>query len=131
MKEEAMNKLTIPLLVIILVILSGCVSMTQTTDNYVATIEVAKENAVKIAKISDFQTCFIRTCLGSQIDELSHKITTTLDDIDRLMKKIGTDYDNMTDCQKGKVLALWTRLITLGVLDMVKAINPGILTGLL
>ena len=126
-----MNKLATPLLVTILIILSGCVSATQTTDNYVANIETAKENAVKIAKILEFKTCFIRTCLGSQIDEMSHKIVTTLDDIDRLMKKIGTDYDNMTDCQKGKILALWTRLVTLGILDIVKAIDPGVLAGLL
>lgn len=114
---------------------AGCASMSQTMsqamDKYIASVELGKENAIKLAKISAFKTCFIRTYLGSDINNLSYKIVGTLDAIDKLMKEIGVDYDKMTDCQKGKVLALWSRLITLGILEIVESINPGVLGALL
>ena len=117
------------LFMIILLCCIGC-TMSQTTDDYVASIEVAKKNAIKIATISEFQTCFIRACLGSHIDQVPHEMVVTLDAIDKLLEKI-EDIENMTDCEKGKILGLWTRLVTLGLLEIVEAINPEILAGLL
>ena len=124
-----MKKLT-KILPIIFIFLCGCASMSQTTDDYVTGIEVAKENAIKIATISEFQTCFVRACLGSHIDQVPHEMVVTLDAIDKLLEKI-KDVENMTDCEKGKILGLWTRLVTLGLLEIVEAINPGVLAGLL
>jgi hypothetical protein len=100
-------------------------------DEYVISVEGAKENAVKLAQISEFKTCFIRTCLGNDIDELSYKMVVTLDEIDLLMKEIGTDYSLMTDCQKGQMSGLWTRLVVLGILEVIEEINPGMLAKLL
>lgn len=109
----------------------GCATMSQTTDDYTTSIEIAKENAIKIATISEFKTCFIRACLGSHIDKLPHEMVIALDKIDQLLEEIGTDYSSMTDCQKGQILGLWTRLMALGVLEIVEKINPGALVGLL
>lgn len=125
-----MKKLYLSIIIILLCCV-GCATMTQTADDYIANIELAKKNAVKLAQISEFQTCFIRTILGSDINELPYKMVVTLDAIDKLMKEIGIDYDKMTDCQKGKVLALWSRLITLGILEIIDEINPGALVRLL
>lgn len=118
------------LFMVILLCCAGCASMSQTTDDYVAGIETAKENAIKIATISEFQTCFVRACLGSHIDQVPCEMVKTLDEIDQLMKGI-KDFNLMDDCQKGKILGLWTRLVTLGILEIVEAINPGVLGKLL
>ena len=128
-----MKKLSLSIMFIILYC-AGCASIPDTsiwTDEYIANIEIAKENAVKIATISEFKTCFIRACLGCHIDKLPHEMVVVLDDIDKLLEKIGMDYDMMTDCQKGQILGLWTRLIALGILEIVEEINPGVLAGLL
>ena len=121
------------LLILITLCCIGCASTydsVRVTDEYIVSIEVAKENAIKIASVSEFKTCFIRACLGSHIDKLPYEMIVTLDGIDRLMKEVG-EVANMTDCQKGQILGLWTRLVTLGVLEVVAEINPGILTGIL
>lgn len=127
---------------IIMIFLIGCTSMHNTNlpaiqqaglmiDEYAINIETAKENAAKIAVLSEFKTCFIRACLGSHIEKLPHEMVMTLDKIDLLLAEIGGDYDLMTDCQKGQMSGLWTRLIALGVLEIVEEINPGALAGLL
>lgn len=119
-------------IVLIAMCFCGCASTPNPwTDEYVAGIEVAKENAVKLATISEFKTCFIRTVLGTDINQLPHKMVITLGEIDELLEEIGDDHTRMTDCQKGQILALWTRLVTLGVLEIVEEINPGILGKLL
>ena len=100
-------------------------------DEYTISIEATKENATKIATFSEFKTCFIRACLGSHIEKLPHEMVITLDKIDLLLEEIGRDYSLMTDCQKGQILGLWTRLTTLGILEFVEAINPGVLAKLL
>lgn len=124
-----MKKLSV-LIILIISCCIGCATMSQTTDDYVAGVEIAKENAVKIAMVSEFKTCFIRSCLGSYINQLSSEMVKTLDEIDQLMEGI-EDYSLMTDCQKGQILGLWARLVTLGVLGIVEKINPGVLVGLL
>lgn len=110
----------------------GCASSMNPSvwaDNYISSIEMAKESAVKLAVVSEFQTCFVRAMLGSHINKLPYEIIATLNAIDKLMEEI--IIENITDCQKGQVLGLWTRLITLGVLESIEKINPGILAGLL
>ena len=124
-----MKKLSV-LIILILSCCISCATMSQTTDDYVAGVEIVKENAVKIAMVSEFKTCFIRSCLGSHINQLSSEMVKTLDEIDQLMAGI-EDCNLMTDCQKGQILGLWTRLVTLGVLEIVEKINPGVLVGLL
>jgi hypothetical protein len=98
-------------LVIMVMFLVGCTSMHDTSnlviDEYVISIEEAKENAVKLAALSEFKTCFIRAALGSHIEKF------------------------MTDCQKGQMSGLWTRLVVLGILEIIADINPAALTGLL
>ncbi len=126
-----MKKKLIGLGMVVVFLLCGCASMSQTTDDYIVNIEIAKENAVKIATISEFKTCFIRACLGGHIDKLPYEMVITLGAIDELLKEIGVDYDAMTDCQKGQILGLWTRLGTLGFLEIVEEINPGVLADLL
>lgn len=129
-----MNKTKYFLILIIFLIIPLCTSCATTveiTDEYIANIETAKESAVKIATISEFKTCFIRACLGSYIDKLPYEIVRTLDDIDLLLKTIGADYSLITDCQRGQMLGLWTRLVTLGTLEIIEDINPGSLAGLL
>lgn len=124
---------------IIALFLIGCTPMHNTSnstiDEYVANIEEAKKNAAKLATLSEFKTCFIRACLGSHIEKLPYEMVMTLDAIDKLLEKIGEDSDSMTDsmtdCQKGQILGLWTRLVALGILEAVEEINPGILVGLL
>ena len=101
------------------------------TDEYITNIETTTNTAVKIAEISEFKTCFIRAVLGTDINQLPHEMVITLDEIDRLLEEIGDDYNLMTDCQKGQILALWTRLVTLGVLEIIEGINPGVLGKLL
>jgi hypothetical protein len=122
-------------LVIMVMFLVGCTSMHDTSnlviDEYVISIEEAKENAVKLAALSEFKTCFIRAALGSHIEKLPYEMIAALDKIDLLLVEIGEDYDFMTDCQKGQMSGLWTRLVVLGILEIIADINPAALTGLL
>ena len=114
--------------------LCGCTSMHNANliiDEYAINIEIAKENAIKLATFSEFKTCFIRAALGSHIEKLPYEMVLTLDKIDLLVVEIGGDYDLMTDCQKGQMLGLWTRLVALGILEVVEKINPGVLGTLL
>lgn len=105
--------------------------MTDATDRYIANLEIAKENAAKLAKVSEFKTCFIRACLGSHIDKLPYEMIVTLDSIDFLLVEIGADQENMTDCQKGQMAGLWIRLASLGILEIIAEINPEMIVGLL
>ena len=128
---KKINRLSI---VLIFVAFCGCTSAHNPSalmNDYVSGIEMAKENAVKLATISEFKTCFIRSALGNHIKQLLYEMVVTLDEIDQLLKEIGIDYKLMTDCQKGQILGLWTRLVALGILEIVEEINPGVLVGLL
>ena len=125
-----MKKISIVLMVIFLV---GCTSMHSTgvIDEYATNIEEAKENVVKLATLSEFKTCFIRACLGSHINQIPYEMVIALDEIDNLLAEIGDDYSLMNDCQKGQILGLWSRLVVLGILEIIEDINPGLLVGLL
>lgn len=132
-----MKYLKLFLIVIVFLSCNSCIqnhnniiSSTKLVDEYIINLEVAKENALKLAKISKFKTCFIRACLGNHLDKLPYEMVLTLDEIDALMKEIGVGFD-MNDCQKGQLIGLWVRLVALGILEVISDINPAILVGLL
>lgn len=137
MTKEEMKHLKLFLIVFVFLSCSSCIqnheniiSHTEMMDEYVITFEAAKENALKLAKVSEFKTCFIRACLGSHIDKLPYEMVLTLNEIDALINEIGDSFD-MNDCQKGQLAGLWIRLVALGILEAVAEINPSVLAGLL
>ena len=115
-----MKKLSIIFLCFIFL---GCVGHTsKLTKNYEGFMKQADELAQVLCEHSEFSTCYWQAALGDDINKLPAEALNILDEIEQTVK--GKTADELTECEKGKLLGLWQRFTYLVGKDIIERVVP-------
>ena len=101
----------------------GCAGhMGKFIKNYDAFMKQANELAVVLCSHSEFSTCYWKAALGSDINKLPAEALNILSEIEQTVK--GKTADELTECEKGKLLGLWQRFTYLVGKDIIERVVP-------
>ena len=101
----------------------GCAGhMGKLTKNYNDFMKQADELAVVLCSHSEFSTCYWQAALGDDINKLPAEALNILDEIEQTVK--GKTADELTECEKGKLLGLWQRFTYLVGKDIIEKVVP-------
>ena len=115
-----MKKLSIILFCFMLL---GCVGhMGKLTRNYEDFMKQADELAVVLCSHSEFSTCYWQAALGDDINKLPAEALNILNEIEQTVKD--KTAEELTECEKGKLLGLWQRFGSLVGKDIIEKVVP-------
>jgi len=115
-----MRKLSIIFLCLIFL---GCAGhMGKLTKNYNDFMKQADELAIVLCSHSKFSACYWQAALGDDINKLPAEALNILDEIEQTVK--GKTADELTECEKGKLLGLWQRFTYLVGKDIIEKVVP-------
>jgi len=101
----------------------GCAGHTgKFTRNYNDFMKQADELAQVLCKHSEFSSCYWQTALGDDINKLPAEALNILDEIEQIVK--GKTANELTECEKGKLLGLWQRFSYLVGKDIIEKVVP-------
>ena len=101
----------------------GCAGhMSKLTKNYDAFMKQADESATTLCSHSEFSACYWRAALGEDINKLPAEALDILDEIEQTVKD--KTADELTACERGKLLGLWQRFTYLVSEDIAKKLVP-------
>jgi len=86
---------------------SNTIKFPKVTKNYEKVMKQADDLAKVLAKYSAFSVCFWKNVLGEDMNRLSYNSIQCLNEIEKIMKN--KDYKDLTECEKGTILACWLR----------------------
>ena len=112
------------LFLLFLLILSSCASH-HALDIHKSSqvIDTAMQQADELAKVlckhSAFSVCFWKNLLGEDlISQLPHGAYEALETIEKTIK--GKRYEDLTECEKGTILACWLRFTGMLTAEMIE-----------
>ena len=115
-----MKKLSIIFLCFIFL---GCAGhMGKLTKNYEGFMKQADELAQVLCEHSEFSTCYWQAALGNDINKLPIEALNILNEIEQITKD--KTADELTECEKGKLLGLWQRFGSLVGKDIIERVVP-------
>ncbi|MHA1396105.1 MAG: hypothetical protein ACTSSF_00045 [Candidatus Heimdallarchaeaceae archaeon] len=101
----------------------GCAGHTgKLVKNYDDFMKQANELAIVLCTHSEFSTCYWQAALGDDINKLPAEALNILDEIEQTVK--GKTVDELTECEKGKLLGLWQRFTYLVGKDIIEKVVP-------
>jgi len=101
----------------------GCAGhMGKLTKNYNDFMKQADELAIVLCSHSEFSACYWQAALGNDINKLPAEALNILNEIEQTVK--GKTADELTECEKGKLLGLWQRFSYLVGKDIIERIVP-------
>jgi len=101
----------------------GCAGhMGKLIKNYDDFMRQADELAIVLCTHSEFSTCYWQAALGDDINKLPAEALNILDEIEQTVK--GKTADELTECEKGKLLGLWQRFGSLVSKDIIERVVP-------
>jgi len=101
----------------------GCVGHTgKLIKNYEDFMKQADELAVVLCSHSEFSACYWQTALGDDINKLPAEALNILNEIEQIVR--GKTADELTECEKGKLLGLWQRFTYLVGKDVIEKVVP-------
>jgi len=101
----------------------GCAGhMGKLTKNYNDFMKQADELAQILCKHSEFSTCYWQAALGDDINKLPTEALNILNEIEQIVR--GKTADELTECEKGKLLGLWQRFTYLVGKDVIEKVVP-------
>ena len=119
------SKIFVPILVCLLLSLPlSCIShnsfnLNQSIEFYNNTMQQADELAKVLCEHSAFSVCFWRNLLGEDvISQLPHGAYEALETIEKTIE--GKRYEDLTECEKGTILACWLRFTGMLTAEMMK-----------
>jgi len=130
LKGKLEMKAKILLLVgIVLVFLSGCAQLRETTINIseedIKNVEMAREVAGNYLKTWQLQSGFIRGSLGDRVNELPANVVSAMDELDQLAEQYQAgDPNDFTDYNLGLSLGLRVRMLSSIVAEALKFYMP-------
>ena len=86
---------------------SNTIKVPKIDKSYEKVMKQADDLAKILAKYSAFSICFWKNALGEDINKLSYSSIQCLNKIEKIMKN--KDYKDLTECEKGTILACWLR----------------------
>jgi len=82
----------------------------------------AEALAEVLCKHSEFSVCYWEAVLGDDINKLPAEALNILSEIEQITK--GKSVEDLTECEKGKLLGLWKRFAYLVSKDVIKRVVP-------
>ena len=115
-----MKKLSIIFLCFILLGCAGHIG--KLTKNYDNFMRQADELAIVLCSHSEFSTCYWQAALGDDINKMPAEALNILNEIEQTVKN--KTADELTECEKGKLLGLWQRFGSLVGKDIIERVVP-------
>ena len=112
------------MLVFLFLLPLSCIShnsfnLNQSIEFYNNTMQQADELAKVLCEHSAFSVCFWRNLLGEDvISQLPHGAYEALETIEKTIE--GKRYEDLTECEKGTILACWLRFTGMLTAEMMK-----------
>ncbi len=103
--------------------LTGCAAqMKGLTKSYDKFMKQADRLAVVLCEHSEFSVCYWEAALGNDAGKLPVEAMEILGEIETIVK--GRKAEDLTECEKGKLLGLWQRFGQLVGEDVIKQVVP-------
>jgi len=116
-------KLAILCAVLCVLLLVGCAArMKGLTRSYDKFMKQADKLAAVLCSHSEFSVCYWQAALGDDISKMPAEAMEILNEIETTIK--GRKAEDLTECEKGKLLGLWQRFAYLAGKDVIKRVVP-------
>ncbi|RLC80634.1 MAG: hypothetical protein DRJ03_21280 [Chloroflexi bacterium] len=116
-------KLAILCAVLCILLLVGCAArMKGLTKSYNKFMKQADKLAAVLCSHSEFSVCYWQAALGDDISKMPAEAMEILNEIELTVK--GKKVEDLTECEKGKLLGLWQRFGQLVGKDVIKRVVP-------
>ena len=110
-------------LVLCVSLLVGCATrMRGLTRNYDKFMRRADELAAVLCSHSEFSVCYWQAALGDDISKMPAEAMEILNEIELTVK--GRKVEDLTECEKGRLLGLWQRFGQLVSKDVIERVVP-------
>ena len=110
-------------LLLCVLLLVGCAAhMRSFTRSYDRFMKQADRLAAVLCSHSEFSVCYWKAALGEDIGKMPAEAMEILEEIEQTIK--GREVEDLTECEKGKLLGLWQRFGQLVSKDIIKRIVP-------
>ena len=110
-------------LLLCVLLLVGCAAhMRSFTRSYDRFMKQADRLAAVLCSHSEFSVCYWKAALGEDIGKMPAEAMEILEEIERTIK--GRKVEDLTECEKGKLLGLWQRFGQLVGKDVIKRVVP-------
>lgn len=104
-------------------LLVGCAArMKGLTKDYDKFMRQADKLAAALCEHSEFSVCYWQAALGSDIGRMPVEAIEILNEIEQIVK--GRKVEDLTECEKGKLLGLWQRFGSLVGKDVIERVVP-------
>ncbi|RLI43725.1 hypothetical protein DRO59_00140 [Candidatus Bathyarchaeota archaeon] len=117
-------KKRVVILLLLCSIVWGCaeVNLRKCSRSYDKFMNQAEALAEVLCKHSEFSVCYWEAVLGDDINKLPAEALNILSEIEQITK--GKSVEDLTECEKGKLLGLWKRFAYLVSKDVIKRVVP-------
>jgi len=110
-------------LLLCVVLLVGCAArMKGLTKSYDKFMKQADRLAAVLCSHSEFSVCYWKAALGDDVSKMPAEAMEILSEIETTIK--GRKVEDLTECEKGKLLGLWQRFAYLVGKDVIKRVVP-------
>ena len=111
-------------LLLCVVLLVGCAAarMKGLTKSYDKFMKQADRLAAVLCSHSEFSVCYWKAALGDDVSKMPVEAMEILSEIETTIK--GRKVEDLTECEKGKLLGLWQRFAYLVGKDVIKRVVP-------
>jgi len=92
------------------------------TKSYDKFMKQADKLAAVLCSHSEFSVCYWKSALGQDIGKMPAEAMEILEEIERTIKS--RKVEDLTECEKGKLLGLWQRFGQLVSKDIIKRVVP-------
>lgn len=102
--------------------LIGCASHMKFSKSYDNFMNQAERLAAVLCSHSEFSVCYWKSALGQDIGKMPAEAMEILEEIERTVK--GKKVEDLTQCEKAKLLGLWQRFGSLVGKDLIERVVP-------
>ena len=102
--------------------LIGCATRMRFSKSYDKFMKQADKLAAVLCEHSEFSVCYWKAALGEDIGKMPAEAMEILEEIERTVK--GKKVEDLTECEKGKLLGLWQRFGSLVGKDLIERVVP-------
>ena len=120
---EGVTVVKVVALLLCALLLVGCAThMKGLTKSYDKFMKQADRLAAVLCSQSEFSVCYWQAALGDDISKMPAEAMEILNEIELTVK--GRKVEDLTECEKGKLLGLWQRFGQLVSKDVIERVVP-------
>ncbi len=120
---EGVTVVKVVVLLLCALLLVGCAThMKGLTKSYDKFMKQADRLAAVLCSHSEFSVCYWQAALGDDISKMPAEAMEILNEIELTVK--GKKVEDLTECEKAKLLGLWQRFGSLVGKDVIRRVVP-------